>query len=179
LKNTKIKSRKGFSFIELLAALIVITLIGIGTTAILTSLPGLYRRKLFVSESMSVSDTVNIALADILRYSEISSGDEPDILYFSNTAYQIGSSAAGGHFVTNKDNSEIDTIMINRGGGDDSDISTLSQLVSTGTYSHSVIRDFTIAFDESTHVFSGSYKIQSREDSALYKTINFSYKSIV
>lgn len=70
-----IKKRSGFSLTEVLIAVLLLSIFTAAIVPTIDSAVNTYKKSLFMSESTILSDTIDSALTDILRYST-SEGDD-------------------------------------------------------------------------------------------------------
>ena len=64
----KLASRKGLTLVELLAAIMILALIGVGMATGMTAATQTYERSVFSSETLVLQDTINTTLGEYLRY---------------------------------------------------------------------------------------------------------------
>lgn len=159
----KIKSNKGFTFVEMLACIITLLLIaGIVSTGMDLALKS-YNESMYESDSQMLESTLNLYICDILRHAtvdeandlqEIAGEEEKLVTGFTNVAYQI----YGGNIkVLEKDDEGGGAFMVyetkNNAG---------VMLVGANVYANTLyISDFTLKYNEEKHYFTGSYTIKS------------------
>ena len=169
----KLKNKKGFTMIEMLASVVTLLLICMIITTGTNLATKSMNESLFESESQMLEDTLNVCIGDILRHAtdiEIVNGK----VVFTNDAYYIddgsfdidasnsGITGAGYLLCTSKlDGTSKGLLVANR-----------------GIYTRSMyVKDFQLTYDAQKHVFTGSYVIVSKLTDTT-KTCEFSYRTI-
>ena len=162
----KLKSKKGFTLIEMLACTVTLVLITLICTTGMNMATKSYNESMFESNSQKLEYIVNLAMGDILRYSRdiTVNGEE---ISFTNDVYGVSEGGlkldGDGYFV----------LVRNK------ELSTEAWLVSTMNYVDGIyITDFTLNCDTATGIYTGSYKIKSNLTSQ-ERLVEFTYKSIV
>lgn len=177
----KMKDNKGFTLVEMLACVLTLLLIClICSTGMGISLKS-YNNSLFESESQMLESTIDVLLGDVLRYAEdVKIKQPPEVeqptVLFTNKFYQIYDKtfviptlgeANGGRILIQK------PVMF---GSPDSDPPVV--LVGETVYAKTLyVKDFQLAYNEATHVFTGSYIIKSTIVET-ERTCSFSYRTI-
>lgn len=169
----KLKNKKGFTMIEMLACVVTLLLICmIITTGSNLAIKSM-NESLFESESQMLESTLNVCIGDILRHASDITVENGKVV-FTNDAYYIddgsfgidtsssGITDAGYLFCTSKlDGTSKGLLVANR-----------------GIYTNSMyVKDFQLSYDETKHVFTGSYVIVSKITDTT-KTCEFSYRTI-
>lgn len=162
----KLKSKKGFTLIEMLACTVTLVLITLICTTGMNMATKSYNESMFESNSQKLEYIVNLAMGDILRYSRDITVDGGEIS-FTNDVYGVSEGGlkldGDGYFV----------LVRNK------ELSTEAWLVSTMNYVDGIyITDFTLNYDTATCIYTGSYKIKSNLTSQ-ERLVEFTYKSIV
>lgn len=157
----RLRSKKGFTLVELLAALLILTLMLSVVSAGISMAFTIYRKSLFISESETLSATVDTALSDVLRFAEnVATDKDGQVSMLTNDYYGISYSMIGidsdGYIVYNTD----------------------LLLIGTGAYTSLRIKDFSLQYDNTAHVFSGSYTIYNRKDTSMSKDFSFTFRSV-
>ncbi len=159
----KIANCKGFSLLESMAALLIISILTVGITTGVNAASKIYQQSLFVSEGDILAATVDTALSDVLRFSsEIS--EEDGVVSFTNANYSVKK----GHLL-----SESGWLYLNLRGEEDA---PLVLLLNNGVYSSMEINSFQLSYAEG--VFSGSYEIKSKKDDTLVKKYAFHFRTL-
>lgn len=181
----KLKQKKGFTLIEMLACVVTLLLIGMIVSAGLNLATMSLREVTFETDSQTLRSTMDMYIGDILRHAtDVKDNDDKahqgatdlvvsDIM-FTNDAYYID----GGAFAIDLSVSDIS------GAGYLMCTSTLADepkgvmVANKGTYAGTLfIKDFTLTFDASKGVFTGSYTIVSSATDTT-KLCEFSYRTI-
>lgn len=169
----KIKNKKGFTLVEMLACVVTLLLIGMIVSTGMNLATMSLRETTFESDSQMLESTLNMYIGDILRHATDVKEDATGV-HFTNDAYYIDE----GSFNIDLSKSEIS------GAGYLTCTSTLDDseygiMVATeGAYAGCLyIKDFTLNYDENKKVFSGSYVIVSSATTTT-KTCEFSFRSI-
>ena len=171
----KLTNKKGFTLVEMLACVVTLLLIGMivstGTNLAMASL----RETTFESDSQMLESTLNTYIGDILRHAtEVKVEADGTVKSFTNDAYYIDS----GNFDIDLSVSEISGAgyLTCTSALDDSMYGTL--VANEGTYGGALyIKDFTLTYDASKCVFTGSYVIVSSATDTT-KTCEFTYRTI-
>lgn len=155
----KLKTSKGFTLIEVLVSMLILTFLVIGMGPGMKTAVTVYRESLFQSNSTALIGAVNTTLSDVLRYAEnVTVTDEGDVL-FTNTEYGLKDAC----FLT-----------IERSGGEREDFASLvvldhngqqRQLLPEGAYPNMELADFSL--DYANECFEVQYTIYSIVDPAL------------
>lgn len=169
----KLREKKGFTLIEMLACVVTLFLIGMIVSTGMNLATMTLREITFESDSQMLKSTMDMYIGDILRHAKDVKEDATGIT-FTNDAYYIDQ----GSFHIDLDVSDIS------GAGYLMCSSTLSDdpkgimIANKGTYAGSLfIKDFVLDFDESKGVFHGSYTIVSSATNTT-KICEFSYRTI-
>lgn len=165
-KALKTKKNKGFTLIETIAAMIVVVLISIVMVQGITSAISVYDRSTFISESQTLTSTINTEISDILRYAKFDYNDASGNPRFTNYNYSI----------------EKGTFTLVHGRikivPKDKDITPdkYTDLLAENTYSTLNIENFKLSYKDG--VFSGSYKMSSSKIKVDAKTYTFYFKTL-
>lgn len=166
----KLNSRKGFSLLESMAALMIVSILTVGIVTCTNAASRIYYKSLFVSEGDILAATIDTALSDLLRFSsEITVKKKGDEISFTNANYSI----IQGHLFL-KDGwlyiNQTDTKL------DFAEDAPVAVLLNNGTYSSMEISSFTLKYQDG--VFSGTYEIKSKKDEALTKDYSFNFRTL-
>lgn len=164
----KCLNKGGFSLFESMVALLIISILTIGITTAVNAAASIYKKSLFVSEGEVLAATIDTALSDVLRFSS-SISEEDGIIQFTNENYNV----VKGHFVLKKGWLYLN---LTDEKADDADDAPVVALLNGGIYTSMVIDSFTLHYQDG--VFSGSYVIQSKENSALRKDYTFYFRTL-
>lgn len=181
----KLKQKKGFTLIEMLACVVTLLLIGMIVSTGLNLATMSLREVTFETDSQTLRSTMDMYIGDILRHAtDVKANDGKasqgateilvnDIM-FTNDAYYID----GGAFAIDLSASDIS------GAGYLMCTSTLADdpkgvmVANKGTYAGTLfIKDFTLSFDEAKGVFTGSYTIVSSATDTT-KLCEFSFRTL-
>ena len=170
----KLKSKKGFTMIEMLVCVVTLILLCMIVTTGSNLATMSMNASLFESESQMMKATLDICIGDLLRHATDVREEEDGRVIFTNDAYFIDD---GYIFIQTKDSGIT-------GAGylvcsSNIDLSTTGLLVANrGIYVNGMyIKDFELDYHEDTHVFTGSYVIVSKLTTAT-KKCEFSFRSI-
>lgn len=172
----KIKEKKGFTLVEMLACIVTLILIGLICSAGMNLATMSLRETTFESDSQMLESTLNTYLGDILRYAtEIQVEADGSVKSFTNDTYYIDEgkfeiklsgpeNLQAGYLICTSQLALEDTEGI--------------MLINEGAYAGSLyIKDFVLYYDQEKEVFTGSYVIvSSMTDSK--KNCAFSYRTI-
>ena len=171
----KLKSKKGFTMIEMLVCVVTLVLLCMIVTTGSNLATMSMNASLFETESQMMKATLDLCIGDLLRHAtDVKTKDDGTVEYFSNDAYYIDDGiieveekdsgiADAGYLVctTWVDGSDSGLLVANRG------------IYVNGMY----VRNFELKYEGDTHVFTGSYEIVSKLTSAT-KKCEFSFRSI-
>ena len=148
----KLASRKGLTLVELLAAIMILALIGVGMATGMTAATQTYERSVFSSETLVLQDTINTTLGDYLRYA---SGVVDD-----SGAVTVASEEYGtGTFVTGKGGAVFTPgagyLYFDAGG-------KKALVVNSGAYTDLAVKNFVITYAPDTGVFHVTYQLQKK-----------------
>lgn len=171
----KIRDKKGFTLVEMLACVVTLLLLALivstGTNLAMMSL----RETTFESDSQMLESTLNMYVGDILRHAKDVKTDSFDqVTEFTNDVYNIDD----GNFGIDISKSSISGAgyLVCTSSLDESLTGTL--VANEGIYAGSLyIKDFSLTYDETRGVFTGSYTIVSSSTSAT-KNCEFTYRTI-
>ncbi|MDD4844932.1 MAG: prepilin-type N-terminal cleavage/methylation domain-containing protein [Anaerotignum sp.] len=165
----KLCNGKGFSLFESIVALLIISLLTIGVATGVNTAASVYKKSLFLSESDVLAATVDTALSDVLRFSSNITEQADGTVQFTNANYSV----RNGHFLL-KDGWLY--LNLTNEKMDDAEDAPLAALLNGGIYTSMKIDSYILDYKDG--VFSGSYVIQSKEDSALEKSYEFYFRPI-
>lgn len=159
----KLKSKSGFTLIEMVTAMAILVFLIIGMGATMDAGAQIYHEAIFEADSATLADILNTSLGDILRYSKdvkvngVYDGDKngtPDTFHSSDGAVVLP--AQVGFFFSNREYGVTDGYFYTPLHADGSSkgvlqIRTLSKadimdLVNTGAYPDLVITNFVITY---------------------------------
>lgn len=167
----KLKSKKGFTLVEMLVCVVTLVLIGLicsgGIKLAMNSLQAIT----FDSNSRTLEATLDIYISDLLRHATDIKCDSENVT-FTNQAYYIkngilkidtqGSKVKdAGYLVCTGSNSAQERMLANKG------------IYTDNLY----ITDFSLSYEESTGVFTGEYRIVSSVTDSV-RDCSFSYRTI-
>lgn len=188
MKKRHGRLRSGASLVETLVAVLILALLAgaifTGSRAALAS----YQKSTFVSECQLVSDTVNNALSDVLRYASFTADEAGTVTSFANSTYGVGEgegvlTVANGIFYLTAavDDPEDETQPINPAA---------VRLLSEAAYSYLRVEpsDFSLGnseaasialtLTESGGVVSGSYRLYDPVNQQLSEVYTFHFRSV-
>ena len=166
----KIKSKKGFTLIEMLACTVTLVLITLICTTGMNMATKSYNESMFESNSQKLEYILNLSMGDILRYShDIDITTEVGKIFFTNEVYGVSAGELkldeSGYFVLVKNRLVTPAKE--------------AWVVSTMNYVDGLyVEGFTLSYNTATNVYTGSYKIKSNLTSQ-ERLVEFTYKSIV
>lgn len=176
----KLYGHGGMTLVETLAAIAILTLLSsiilIGAQAAMLST----RNSAFTAECQTVSDTIDTALSDPLRYAtEITVDDGGNVTAYSNPDYQIANGVV--------------TVGVNPGSTGDLGLIYLASgklLLNAASYSNLVVvpenfspgapysSNFKLTYHNLTHTFAGSYQLYDPINKLLSGTYSFLFRSV-
>lgn len=157
-----LKDRRGYTLIEATAAILVLVLLALGISTGLSAAIKVYNTTLYVSESDTLTDTLNTALADVLRTASDGETSGDGKVTFSNRGYGM----LQGRLALWKDRLYLYTAPSDKAG---------IPLIPAGSYCGLSLKDFTLTYDDATGTYSGSYKICSDTHT---KDCTFTYRTL-
>lgn len=173
MKNRK---KKGFTFVETLVALLIVSLLSAVVLTGIRSAWSVHDDALFASESEILASTINTALGDVLHYSSYDlngSVATSDIVRISNQNYGI----LRGSIEADDGNGKI-YIKVS----DDENSSRLV-LISDGAYTNIKVKDFKLLYmshgqepDIPEGTFYGSYTLEGADGQT--KKITYAFQPI-
>ena len=164
----KLNNEKGFTLVESLAAVLALTLLAAILAVCLSAATQVFKKSVFVSESEILAASLNTEFSNILRYSK-GSIDDNSAVRFTNASYM----AEDAYFVVD------DYVYLHEDAIEGTQDATSVNLVNRGAYTSLVIKDFYLEYNTTTHIFTGNYTIQMKDDPSLSKDVIFSFKSLV
>ncbi len=157
--------KRGFTIVEMLAALLIVALLGAMIATGISVGAKVYRESVFLSESAILKSTINTTFSDVLRYATVVETDEEgNVLAFNSANYNI----SGGSIALSEDG----RLIYYEFSGD-----TAHELVNRGAYTSLTLGEFTLTYDAGTGVFTGSYAMQLGS-SEVSRTAEFSFRTI-
>lgn len=150
----KIRSKKGFTLVEMLACIVALLLIGGICTTGMNLAVNSYNESVYESDSQMLESTLNLYLCDILRHATSiqtdgdTNAEEKEVISFTNVAYQIYDGrieVSGGTFLVYESKNGKSTMVV-------------GENVYAGTL---YISDFVLKYHPEKHYFTGYYTIQS------------------
>ena len=160
----KLKNKKGFTLIEMLACTVTLVLITLICTTGMNMATKSYNESMFESNSQKLEYMLNLSVGDILRYSHNITVNGGTIT-FTNEVYGVYDGGlkldGSGYFVLVK-NAAKEAFVI-----------------ATANYVDGLyVGDFSLTYDSATNIYTGNYKIKSNLTSQ-ERLVEFTYKSIV
>lgn len=170
----KLKNNKGFTFIEMLACVVTMLLISMICSVGLDMASKSYRESVFESNCQMLESTVDLQVGDILRFAtSVQTDASGNVTTFTNKTYRIEkgklevsprSGDTGGYFMVYLKDSDTTGYMV----------------LNESAYADSMyIENFTLTYDESTGVFSGTYTIKSTQLGGLKRDCTYAYRTAV
>ena len=161
----KKRQNKGFTLVEMLVATIVMVMVTLCVVSGVAGSQNIYQKSIFMSESDSVSTTLNAAIGDVLHYASFVEKKD-DVIYFTNAYYAVKS----GRFYT-KDGRLYMTPT------DTFDEAKLLSLLGKSAYSAMQIKDFKIDYTDG--VYTGGYTIFHPKNNTLERKLTFTFSSLL
>lgn len=179
----RLRGHGGMTLFEMLAAVAILALLSsmilAGSQAAMVST----RKNTFAAECQTVSDTINTALSDPLRYAtDITVDSGGSVTSYVNPDYQIsagkitvgtGTDAEG---ISNAGLIYLDADKLLLKGAAYSSLEVVPTDFKIGTAA--VPADFQLTYSNDTHIFSGSYKLYDPVNKLLSKTCSFTFRSV-
>lgn len=169
LRARFLRSKAGFTLVEMLTAIAILALLGATVTAGIPVAIKVMQESTFASDSTLLESTVDTALADTFRYAT----DIHQPVGAADAKWQFNT-ADGKHSDVYLDVTEGYIFFVDTKGGSE----TLTVLVTKGAYSNLEIEDFSYTYDSSAQTFSGGYTIILSEDSSKTRSVTFAYKAL-
>ena len=168
-KLKKLKSKKGFTLVEMMACVLTMTMIGLICTLGLNMATRSYNESLFESGSQMLESMVDTSLGDVLRYSydiDVAADGSKRVTELSNATFDVTHG-------TIKLNAEGHLVLVKNAAGSE------VLLIGDNVYAEDMyLADLVITYDATNYVYTGHYTIKSKLTDQ-EKTINFTYKSIL
>ncbi|MDD4201105.1 MAG: prepilin-type N-terminal cleavage/methylation domain-containing protein [Eubacteriales bacterium] len=142
--KSKIKNKKGFTLVEMIAAIAVLALMGVGLTAGLGAATKSYEAMMFSANSEVLEDSINTAFANTLRYA--SDVTTTNGVHFTSKDYPV--TQLGGH---------VDCIEGRLMMCSDDSLQQTNWLLSDKTYTGYDVTDWSLTYSEG--IFTATYKI--------------------
>lgn len=170
----KLKSNKGFTFIEMLVCVVTMLLIAMICSVGLDMASKSYRESVFESNCQMLEATVDMQVGDILRFAtSVQTDASGNVTTFTNKTYRVNkgkievstrSGDTGGYFLVYLEEDATDGYMI----------------LNKSAYADSMyIENFVLSYDDATGMFSGSYTIKSSQLSGLKRDCTYAYRTAV
>lgn len=176
----KISGRGGMTLFETLAAVAILALLSsvilAGSRAAMSSA----QKNTFSAECQTVSDTINTALSDPLRYAtEISVDSGGEVTAYTNPDYQI---ADGRIAVGTGAGSVSDTGLIYLDSGKlllrGAAYSSLAVVPADFQAGERIPSDFRLTYNNAAHTFSGTYRLYDPVNKLLSGACSFTFRNV-
>lgn len=177
--RSQLKSRRGFTMVELLCAMLIMALLGMVVSVGVSTAVRVQRESTFIAHSDVLTATLNTSLSDVLRYSTVNTqkteAKADGNIYFSNYEYMIDDG-----YIFVDENGRVGVHMNDK---DD----TVRYLISKGTYTGLEVQKdgtadegaFTLTYDKTTRLFTGSYTVREKTTGdALTKSSEFAFRCL-
>ncbi len=161
MKNRK---KRGFTFVETLVALLIVTLLSMAVMTGIRIAWNAHEKALFSSESEILADTINTSLGDLLHYASYDGADTDGTVQFSSQEYGV----LNGSIWIDKGRLYVKT-------SSDEKASQL-RLINEGAYTSIDIDAFQMTYDSEKNQFTGSYTLKGGKTQT--KEITFTFASI-
>lgn len=185
----KIRSKGGFSLIEMMCALLILVILVIGMGVSMDAGSRIYRDATFEAESATLAGILNTSLGDILRYSidvrELTAAEQLE--HGSEAGIPHATDSTKFYVFTSLDYGIQDAyfyIPPHLEGGNKGPVQmknlrnpTVVELVNTGAYPDLVVSNFTITYSPRVApgieggFFEITYKIYSESDSSKFRDV--------
>lgn len=164
-KLKKLKSKKGFTLVEMMACVLTMTMIGLICTLGLNMATRSYNESLFESGSQMLESMVDTSVGDVLRYSyNVTVDGSKNVTSLSNATFDVTNG-------TVKLNAEGHLVLVKNAAGSE------VLLIGDNVYAEDMyLENFILMYENC--VYTGHYTIKSKLTDQ-EKTINFTYKSIL
>ncbi len=162
----RLKSKKGFTLIEMIVCVLTLSMIVLICTTGLGMAMKSYNESMFDSNSQMLESTINTYIGDILRYSHDAAEVDGEIV-FGNRMYGIDTAMA--------------KLRINEEGRFVFVMSATTEglLLGNNVYAENLyVADFELTYDSATCVFEGGYTIKSTLTDK-ERPVSFTFKSII
>lgn len=175
------RGHAGMTLVETLAAVVMIALLTGVVAAGVTAAVHIRTQSAFASESQLVSDTINAALSDVLRYADdVETDGSGNVTAYTNAGYGV----RGGTLCVGTGDGDRGMIYLNNSGSSGSIL-----LLSGPSYSGLLVvpdafdptaDSVGAAFDlrYSGGVFSGSYRLYDPVSGLLSDTVEFTFRAL-
>lgn len=161
----KLKNNKGYTFVEMMACVVILLLVALISGTGMNLALNNYNLQVFESDSQMLEATINMHLGDILRHTTSVTETEDTVTGITNSSYQI----YNGNIII-----EEGVFYIVKNAEDPA-----VHMVNTASYANNLYVDnFTLTYDVSTGVFTGTYTIKSNTVQNASKECTFSYRRI-
>lgn len=164
----KLASRGGLTLVELLAAIMILALIGVGMATGMTAAIQTYERSVFASETLVLQDTINTTLGEYLRYAS-------GVVDASGTVTVASEEYGTGTFVTGKGGAVFTAgagyLYFDVGG-------KKALVVNSGAYTDLTVTNFAITYASGTGVFHVTYQLQKKEGGGIAVNCQTDFRSL-
>ena len=148
----KLRSSGGFTLIEVLASMLILTFLVIGMGPGMKTAMTVYQESTFQSSSTALIGTMNSTLGDVLRYAEdVTMDEDSEIFTFTNTDYGYQNA----RFLEWADAAGPDEVTVIDHNGNE------KLLLPEGAYPNMAIQAFDVDYDPTTGLFTVEYTIKS------------------
>ena len=165
----KLKSKEGFTLIEMVVALLILVMIIVSMDTVMDSSLRIYNDATFEADSASMAGIVNTNIGDILRYVDYIKTNEDGVFVgadggqlsnveFVFTSYDYGVQDAYFYLAPDAERGSSGVLQMRslKNAG-------TVELVNTGAYPNLAITDFDVVFtpnrDESGNIVSGYFEV--------------------
>lgn len=187
--QTVMGSERGFTLMELLVTLLIVVLLGISLGIGIPAAVKVMHRSTAVSNAQVLSSVLDTAIYDTLRYSSVyvdgsgnvqtkrltaDDGTTYTVPLIRNDAFvdSAGNSLTDAYMTADKQ------IMLHEDGVAGGRVECLTDLVSPGTYTDYVVRNFRLSYDVGSAVFTGGYTIATK-DGSYTEDVSFTCRSLL
>lgn len=147
----KLKSSGGFTLMEVLASMLILTFLVIGMGPGMKTAMTVYQESTFQSSSTALIGTMNATLGDVLRYAEDVTAVDSEMFTFTNTDYGYQNA----RFLEWEDAAGPDEVTVIDHNGNE------QQLLPQGAYPNMAIQAFDVEYNHATGLFNVTYTIKS------------------
>ena len=161
MKNCRMK---GFTFVETMVSLLIVTLLSVTVMTGIRIAWSVHENALFSSESEILADTINTSLGDLLHYASYDQTDPDSTVQFSSQEYGV----LKGSIYIDKGRLYVKTSSEEK--------ASQLRLVNEGAYTSIDVETFRLSYDSENNQFIGSYILKGSK--AQTKEITFTFESI-
>lgn len=147
----KLKSTGGFTLMEVLASMLILTFLVIGMGPGMKTAMTVYRESTFQSSSTALIGAMNTTLGDVLRFAEDVEVAEDGTFTFTNVEYGL----RNGRFLQWDDDTGPDVVTVIDHNGEE------RLLLPEGAYPNMEISEFSIRYNADTDLVEVNYTIES------------------